>query len=230
MLSHFRSYKVADRMRLDPVLVTLALLCVNVSDWSWTGGSDDFVFYDFATGAVHGFTAESIVPVKRYNVDKGSMVPVMVHRIDTNRLLCVTRKEIFETERSYRRYRSLLDDVAGQPAGVPANVVDDLYYVFVHEVLCDSDGGSCLTADALSVFAISLARLSKIVPTSESACVIPGKEFFDDVETSHTAIRMAKKADQEKRLPPVAEISKKSTSNDGVSLIGRITNASTRVA
>lgn len=46
-------------------------------DWSSSGGSEDFIVYDFSMGFVRVYLAENIAPVKRQEVDDGPMVPVM---------------------------------------------------------------------------------------------------------------------------------------------------------
>lgn len=50
----FWLYKVAERMRMVPVLVVRAFNRATDVDWCSPGGSDNFVVLDFATGTVQG--------------------------------------------------------------------------------------------------------------------------------------------------------------------------------
>lgn len=64
VLSHFEFYKVVKRMRMDQVLVALALYCVTKFDWYSSGCPDDLVAYEFYPGTVQGYSAENIASVK----------------------------------------------------------------------------------------------------------------------------------------------------------------------
>lgn len=71
VVSHFGFYKIAEKMRMDPVLVVLAFHRVTEIDLSSSWGSDEFPSYDLATGTVQGYPAERFGLVKCQNVDGG---------------------------------------------------------------------------------------------------------------------------------------------------------------
>lgn len=47
--SHFGSYNIDERMRMDPVLSALAFHCASEVDWFLSGILDEFLAYDFGT-------------------------------------------------------------------------------------------------------------------------------------------------------------------------------------
>lgn len=83
-LNHFCSYKVAERMHTDSVLVVLVSDYVTEVDWSLTGVSNDSVLHDFTTDTGQGYPAEKIGPVKPQKVHDGPVVLVMVSVVDLN--------------------------------------------------------------------------------------------------------------------------------------------------
>lgn len=101
ILSHFGFYKIAERMLLDPVTVALACHRVAKLDWSSSDGSDDFLSYDFSTGTVQGYPAETNVLVKLQKVDDGPVVSESAPVVDVNWFPVVARKTISEVEQNY---------------------------------------------------------------------------------------------------------------------------------
>lgn len=69
---------------MDLVVVILAFYRVSEIDWSSSGGSDDFISYDFATGTVQRYPAERIAPVKRHKNDDGPIMFVPTPALDVN--------------------------------------------------------------------------------------------------------------------------------------------------
>lgn len=112
IVCHFGIYKGAWKMGMDPVLVGLASYRVTETGWSSSDRSDDFAYYCFATGIVHGYPAVNIAPVKRQKVDDGPFMAVMSPYIGVNWLRGVARKLIFEAERDYWQFRDEIDDDA----------------------------------------------------------------------------------------------------------------------
>lgn len=68
-------------------------------------------------------------------VDDCTVGPVMAPKADVKQLPSVAYEKLFEVERDYRRYRSIVNEDAGQLADFPANVVKDRDDVFAREVL-----------------------------------------------------------------------------------------------
>lgn len=58
VLSQFAFYKLAERMDMNPILVSLAFYRVTEVERPQSGGSDDFVTYDFSMGTMQGSAAE----------------------------------------------------------------------------------------------------------------------------------------------------------------------------
>lgn len=98
VLSHFRLYKVADRIRMNPVVVVLLFYGVTVVDWSSSGGSDGFFAFDFANGTAKDYQSEKIAPVKRRKVDDGSVVLGIAPAVVVNWLPGVARKTFSEVK------------------------------------------------------------------------------------------------------------------------------------
>lgn len=67
--------------------------------------------------------------------DDGPLVSIKAPAIDVKWLCGVTFNTVSEVENDYRRYCSIIDDDAGHLADRPADVVDDLDSVFLHEAL-----------------------------------------------------------------------------------------------
>lgn len=105
-------YKMPDRLRMDPILVSSALRRVTEIHWASFDCSDDFISNYFASGTVRGYRAGKIAPQKRQKVDNVFVVPVMVSGMDVHCLPGVNRKTIFEVARDYRRYHRTTDDDA----------------------------------------------------------------------------------------------------------------------
>lgn len=113
-----------------PFLVALVFYRVTEVDWSSSGGTGDFVAYNFAMGTLQGYPAVRIAPVWRQKVYYGPVVPVVAPSVDVNWLSVVARRTFFEVEHDYRRYICIIDDDSSPPGDVPAKVVDDLDDVF----------------------------------------------------------------------------------------------------
>lgn len=71
ILSHFRFYKVAERMPIDPGLVALAFHPVPEIDCSLSAGSEGFVSHDFAICTVRECPSKEAAPEGRKKVDDG---------------------------------------------------------------------------------------------------------------------------------------------------------------
>lgn len=82
VLIYFGFYRIAEKMRMDSVLVSLAFYCVTEIDWSSSGSSDDFLSYDSAKNIMHDYPAERIAPVKRQKIDDDPVVPVLAPTVD----------------------------------------------------------------------------------------------------------------------------------------------------
>lgn len=65
-------------------------------DWPSSGGSDDFVAYNFATATVQGYPPEKIAPIKRQKVGDGRLLPVMTPAVDVNLLPVVVHRTFSE--------------------------------------------------------------------------------------------------------------------------------------
>lgn len=72
--------------------------------------------------------------MKHCKVDDGPVALGVLPAMDVNWLPAVTRKTITEGHCDYQRYHGILDDNTGQPADVPADVVDDVHEMFSNEV------------------------------------------------------------------------------------------------
>lgn len=118
----------------------------------------------------------------------------MVPAVDVNWLSYVAHESFSEVERDYWRYHGIVVDDGGQPANVPANVVDDIVDVFRQEVLQEREGGSSFTTDDRSVISTALARLSKTIPTSGSNFANPINRLIDELQASQEA---SKKTDED---------------------------------
>lgn len=94
ILSHLGLFRVAERRLMNPVFAALPFHRVTESDWSCSGGSENFAPYDLATGTVQGYQAKKNAPVKREKVDDTPMVYIIAPSIDVNRLRDVTHKVI----------------------------------------------------------------------------------------------------------------------------------------
>lgn len=135
-------------------------------DSSSSGYSNDFASYDIATGTVEGYLPERIAPVRRQKIDTGPVVPFTSLVIDAIWLPVVTSKTNSGVERNYRRYHGVSDEDAGQLPDVLDYLLDDLYDIFVQEMLWERDGGSFITDEDCSFITIALIHLSKTVSTS----------------------------------------------------------------
>lgn len=123
--SHFGLYKVAGRIRMEPVLVALAVHRVTETDWSSSGGSDDFISYDFTTVTVKAYWAEKTDLLRLQRVDDGHVVPLKKPAIDMHRLPVLTRRMTFKDGRDYQRYHAIFGDDAGPPPNVTPDIVGD---------------------------------------------------------------------------------------------------------
>lgn len=205
------------------------VLSFDRGDWSLSGGSTEYLAYNFATGTAKGYQTERIAPVKRQKVDDGLVVAVVAFTVDVDWFLGVAHKTIFQVEHDFWRYCGTVEDDASQPANVPAGVMDDLEDVFEQKVLWKGDSGSSFTADDWSVIAVALARLSKTDPALESSFVNTEKWLVDKLETSPAAtVKAERKIEHHEGLVSEAEKSKKNALNDVASLCGRFTVADTR--
>lgn len=149
---------------MDPVLFALLFHCVIEINWFSSGGSDDFLSDDFATGTVQGYLAEILAPVKRQNIDDGPAVLEFAPAIEVNWLPGVAGKAISDVDHDNRRYRVDIDSDEGLRADVPDDIVDDLDDVLVQSVLWEGVAISSFTADDCSVADPALVRLSKTAP------------------------------------------------------------------
>lgn len=104
LLSHFRFYKVPDKMRMEPELADLAFCCVTEIAWSLSGGSDEFFSYDFGTGAVQGSLVASFARVKHHKVDDNLVVLEFAFSFDVSWVPGVAGNTISDVERDYRWY------------------------------------------------------------------------------------------------------------------------------
>lgn len=71
----------------------------------------------------------------------------------------MTRKTIYDAERDYQRYRRVIDDDGNLLADAPADVVDDLDYMFAQKALWKTGGGYSFTVGVSSVIITSLQKL-----------------------------------------------------------------------
>lgn len=138
-------YKVAERMHMNAVRGALVFLRVTETDWFSSGGYDDIVSYDFATGTVQDYHAENIVPVRRQRVYDGLVAPVREAANDMNCFSGVTRKMISEAERDYQQYRGVIADDADQSVFASAGMMDDLEDVFALETFWERDAEPSFT-------------------------------------------------------------------------------------
>lgn len=200
-------------------------------DWSSSGGSDDILADEFATATVQAYPAEKIAPVRRKEVDDGSVVPFMVPTVDANWLPGVACRTFSEVDLDYLRYRAIADDDEGQPADVSANLPDALNDFFVQKGLWEGDCGSPFTADDLFVIVLALARLSKTAPTSGSDSANLVNRLVDELEGSPAPSATRKKeVERQKELVSEARKAKKDAFNDFASLNERVAAACTREA
>lgn len=132
-------------------------------DRSSPGPYYDVVGSNFATGTIQGYPAEKIPTGKRQKIDHGPVVPVIAHAVDVSWLSGVACINIFEVDRNYQRYLHLVDDDAGQPVSIPADVVDHIDDVFAQDALSEGARGSCLTTDHRYDICTASAGLSKTV-------------------------------------------------------------------
>lgn len=86
-------------------------------------------------GTVQGYPAVRIAPKKRQKVDDCRVVSFLAPAVDVNWIPCAAHKKISEVDCDYWLYRGIVNDDAGQPDDVSADVVDDLDYVFAQEEL-----------------------------------------------------------------------------------------------
>lgn len=93
ILSHFGYYRVADKIRMDLVLLALAFYRVSKHGWCSPSGSDDFLSYDFASDTLQGYQAEEIAPVERQKVNDDPVLPESATAVDVDWLpvWCVRR-------------------------------------------------------------------------------------------------------------------------------------------
>lgn len=73
--------------------------------------------------------------MKRQTVDDGPMVPILSPAVDMNWLPGVARNTFCDVEYHYRRCRGRVDENAGQPGDVLADLVDDFDDIFGQEAL-----------------------------------------------------------------------------------------------
>lgn len=83
---------------MDPTLLALAFHRASELERYWSFGSNDFVFFIFATRTVQVYNRKRTALVKRQKADDGPVVPVIVPAIVINFLPVVTRKTISEVE------------------------------------------------------------------------------------------------------------------------------------
>lgn len=114
---------------------------------------------------MHGYQAQRPTSVNCQKIDDGPVLPVLVPFDDASRLPGVTCYKIFDVERVYRRYRSVVNVCGDVPDDFTVDVVDDFDDIFEQEALPETGGGSSFLPNDLSVSSTALQRLSKIVPT-----------------------------------------------------------------
>lgn len=216
---------------MEPVLIALAFHRVTEVHWSLSGGTDNLIACDFATGAVQGYPDERLALLKRQKVDDNPVVPVLEPAVGVNWLLGVTRRAISDVAREYRQKREVVDDGGDLPADFLAEAVDDLDDIFVQEALWKTGGGSFFTAGDRPVLATALVWLSNKVQISGSELVDGVHGLANDVKASHAGSSKAKKeVEWQKGLVSIAQKSASSAPNSVVSLGERIAVSGTRKA
>lgn len=135
LFRHPAFYRIAERMRMDPVVVRPGFHRVAKVGLSPSGGSDDFFLYEYATGTIQGLPAERTVPMKCQKVYDGPVRPESAPAVDVNWLSDVACKTIFEVNRDCRRNGGVSDGDEGTPDAVPAYIVHEVDYVFAQRAL-----------------------------------------------------------------------------------------------
>lgn len=102
-LSYFRFYEIIEVMRRDTVIVALAFYRVTGIDWSSSWGSDDFIFYDLATGTVQEYTAERPALLKCQKIDDGPVVPELAPTSYVSCISGVAHKAFLDDKSAFRR-------------------------------------------------------------------------------------------------------------------------------
>lgn len=87
---------------MDPDLSASAFSRVTEIYCSSFRGTDEFVAYHLATGAVRGSPTEGIVLAKRQEIDNGPMMPVIAPDVDVDWFPGAASTTISEVERDYR--------------------------------------------------------------------------------------------------------------------------------
>lgn len=103
-------------MRMYSVHVALALHRVTEIYRSSTGGSADFLSYDFVTGTSFAYSTSRFAPVIPQYVDHGALVRVLAPAVDVVWDSTVVCKTISDAECDYRQYRGEFigdDDLLG---------------------------------------------------------------------------------------------------------------------
>lgn len=72
------------------------------------GGPDEFIAYDFATGALPGYPAERLAPVKQEKTDTGPIMPILAPVVVVHQLL----------NRACRRFLTFSATTSGTTVGL----------------------------------------------------------------------------------------------------------------
>lgn len=112
-ICYYSSYKISERMRINPLLALLALhKMTNVAYFS-SYSADEFHTYDLAARTVLGYWAKRLDLKKVQKTNIGPVVSVIVSGIDVHCLLNMTIKMNSEVLWDYRDYSTPFDNGGG---------------------------------------------------------------------------------------------------------------------
>lgn len=187
------SYKIAEKMGMNPVLDSLTVYRVLKVKQVSLRGSAYFLAYDFTTASRRVYFAEQLAPEKREIVDDNPVVPVVAPDADVNSVPGVTCKTISSAARYYKGYRKVVDDDDDLPDDVPADVFHDIDNIFMQDTFQETGARFFFTAGDCQMIITALIRLSNRVPISGSELAELAQILVGEVEKCFEATRKAKK-------------------------------------